>query len=105
MGTDNDDAVTLSLPGTVADHLEEMSLDADERKAYTDGVATRHGRGWSLKLTAPLEVHDSLLLRCWVLAGGRGIESSPAERAAYRIYANRIEQARAAQSSTPEPTA
>lgn len=88
-----DVGVTLDMPSTLAEFLREAELYDDGLEAYSSAQTVRRGRGYSLRVTATLETHKYLLDRCWVLAGGEGIESSPEDRRAYRIYAKRIEDA------------
>lgn len=88
----------IDMPGKVADFL-----NVDETAPMEEGTATRaalldskrinRGKGYSLRVTAPLSVHRELLEWAWTLAGGEGLESDPGEVKAYRTYADRIEEA------------
>lgn len=86
------------MPGTLADHLTEdgtapMEDGTATRKALTQAETIRRGKGYSLRVLAPMSVHRELLELAWPLAGGEGSEATPAERKAYRAYADRIEEA------------
>ncbi|MFD5784082.1 recombinase family protein [Streptomyces sp. NPDC126933] len=86
------------MPGTLADHLTEdgtapMEDGTATRKALTQAETVRRGKGYSLRVLAPMSVHREILELAWPLAGGEGSESTPAERKAYRAYADRIEEA------------
>jgi hypothetical protein len=89
--------VTLNMPGSLAVHLEDATFyEQAEREAYDGGRRISRGRhGFSLQITAPIPVHRAFLDRCWVLEGGENIDTSPGERAAYRMYKRRIETAEA----------
>ncbi|MFE9993520.1 hypothetical protein [Streptomyces avermitilis] len=88
--------VTLTMPAALVDFLyvEETAAmeDPDTRKALTEA---KNGRGGTLKVTGPLQVHRDLLDWAWTLAGGDGLESDPSEVRAYRAYAKRIDEAAA----------
>lgn len=86
------------MPGVLADHLTEdgtapMEEGTATRKALTQAETIRRGKGYSLRVLAPISVHRELLSLAWPLAGGERSESTPAERKAYRTYADRIEEA------------
>ncbi|WP_406730736.1 hypothetical protein [Streptomyces sp. NBC_01794] len=88
--------VTLTMPAALVDflYLEETAAmeDPDTRKALTEA---KNGRGGTLKVTGPLQVHRDLLDWAWTLAGGDGLESDPSEVRAYKAYAKRIDEAAA----------
>lgn len=77
--------VTLSVPGKIADLLRGAELSTAERAALEGGEAVRRGQGYTLSITAPLEIHRQLLARCDTFDG------SPAQRKARREYAARFE--------------
>lgn len=90
-----DAPVTLDLPGLLADHLRAVGDDTI-RQALIWGRIIRRGKGYSLRLTMPLELHHAALQQSAALADqGAG----PAERKAYRVYATRITAAQ--QQRTP----
>ncbi|GAA4994681.1 hypothetical protein GCM10023317_23530 [Actinopolymorpha pittospori] len=80
---------TLDVPGLLAEHLQNAPDDA-VRDALGAGWVIRRGQGYSLRLTAPLTVHQAALQQCAALAGDG---ATPAGRKAYRTYADRIESA------------
>ncbi len=84
----------IDVPGPVADFLLELPMVEDQEAAYDGGKPMRRGRGYILRVDAPLEIHEAWLERCWVMAGGKGIESTPRERQAYRTYGQRIAEKR-----------
>lgn len=90
-----DEVVTLNMPGSLSVHLEDATFhEAAEREAFEGGKRIARGRrGFSRRITAPISVHRAFLERCWVLEGGENIDTSPGERAAYRMYRLRIEAA------------
>lgn len=79
-------AVILYLPGLLADHLHHTG-DAAGRKALQGGRTIRRGQSHSVRVTAPLALHEVALKQCAALAGDG---STPAGRKAYRAYADRI---------------
>ncbi|QKG24602.1 hypothetical protein [Actinomadura verrucosospora] len=81
-----DTPVTLDLPGLLADHLRAVGDDTI-RAALILGRIIRCGKGYSIRLTMPLQLHHAALHQSAALAAeGAG----PAERKAYRVYATRI---------------
>jgi DNA invertase Pin-like site-specific DNA recombinase len=81
-----DTPVTLDLPGLLADHLRAVGDDTI-CAALIWGRIIRRGKGYSIRLTMPLEIHHAALHQSAALAAeGAG----PAERKAYRVYATRI---------------
>ncbi|WP_331767919.1 recombinase family protein [Embleya sp. NBC_00896] len=81
-----DEPTTLDVPGLLAEHLQGTPDDA-VRGALRAGWAIRRGRGYSLRVTAPLTLHQAVLGQCAALVGDG---STPAGRKAYRTYADRI---------------
>jgi putative DNA-invertase from lambdoid prophage Rac len=81
-------AVRVEIPGKVARHLDDhASLGEAERHALARGRTVRRGQGYSLHVTALPEVHQALLAAAAALdADG----PSSADRKAYRIYADRL---------------
>jgi putative DNA-invertase from lambdoid prophage Rac len=85
--------VRVEMPGTIVRHLvEQDSLGEAERDALRQGRAVRRGQGYSLHVTAFPDVHHALLAAAARLGAGR---ASPAQRKAYRIYAQRLNNATA----------
>ncbi|MEW1615664.1 MULTISPECIES: recombinase family protein [unclassified Streptomyces] len=80
-------AVTLDMPGKVADFLRATELDVVERGALDDGVTVRRGQGYTLRITTVPAVHRQLLDRCQPLDGTAAV---PAQRKARREYENRV---------------
>jgi hypothetical protein len=98
-------AAAIDIPGALAAHLAESELEPLAQKAFDGAQVTRRGRHESRRVTASVAVHRYLLERCWTLAGGPGVEATPAERRAYRTYSERIETAESAPAGAgPNPT-
>ncbi|MGW0188199.1 recombinase family protein [Streptomyces sp. NPDC003362] len=87
-----DPVVSIDVPGLLAKHLQGEA-DVAVRDALRDGRTIRRGQGYSLRVAAPLSVHQAALEACAVLAAGG---ASPAGRKAYRVYADRVDAAPAA---------
>ncbi|MDJ0344200.1 recombinase family protein [Streptomyces sp. H10-C2] len=77
--------VVLDMPGLLADLLQD-TRDTAVREALHRGRTIRRGQGYSVRVTAPLALHQAALKQCAALAGG----GAPAGRKAYRAYADRI---------------
>lgn len=81
-------AAVLDVPGLLADHLQ-TTRDAAVHDALHSGRTIRRGQGYSVRVTAPLALHQAALQQCAALAlAGDG--ATPAGRKAYRTYADRI---------------
>lgn len=80
-------AVTLDMPGKVADFLRAAELEPAERAALDQGVTVRRGQGYTLRVPAAPSVHRQLLSRCQPLDA---LAAIPAQRKARREYANRV---------------
>ncbi|MGW4824700.1 hypothetical protein ACWEP4_38725, partial [Streptomyces sp. NPDC004227] len=91
-----DPAVVIDVPGLLVEHLQGTE-DAAVRDALRDGRTIWRGKGYSLRVTAPLSVHQAALEACAALAVDG---AAPAGRKAYRVYANRVEAAPAARGMT-----
>jgi putative DNA-invertase from lambdoid prophage Rac len=78
--------VVLDVPGLLAGHLQG-TLDASIRDAPDSGRTIRRGQGYSVRVTAPLTLHQAALKQCAALVGD---DSTPAGRKVYRTYADRI---------------
>jgi putative DNA-invertase from lambdoid prophage Rac len=74
------------VPGLLAEHLKATRV-AEIREALRGGRSIRRGQGYSVRVTAPLALHQATLKQCAALAGNG---STPAGRKAYRTYADRI---------------
>ncbi|TVT47683.1 recombinase family protein [Amycolatopsis rhizosphaerae] len=80
--------VRIEVPGKIARHLSEHDgLGEAERHALQRGREVRRGQGYSLHVTALPDVHQALLTTAAVLNTD---SASPADRKAYRIYAERL---------------
>ncbi|MFI9352502.1 recombinase family protein [Streptomyces lydicus] len=79
-------AVVLDLPGLLADHLRQTG-DAAVHDALQAGRIIRRGQGHSVRIAAPLVLHQAALKQCAALMGDG---SASAGRKAYRAYADRI---------------
>ncbi|MEV0705229.1 recombinase family protein [Saccharopolyspora sp. NPDC050389] len=84
-------AIRVEIPGKIAHYLNNHSeLGEAERHALQNGRTVRRGQGYSLHVTALPDVHQALLATAVALnADG----ASSAERKAYRIYAERLNNA------------
>lgn len=94
-----DPVVSIDVPGLLAEHLQD-AVDVAVRDALRGGRTIRRGQGYSLRVAAPLSVHQAALEACATLAADG---AAPAGRKAYRVYADRVE-APAATSRTRETT-
>lgn len=65
-------AVTLDMPGTIADFLRAAELEPAEQAALDQGVTARRGQGYALRVRAVPSVHRQLLARCQPLPGDPG---------------------------------
>ncbi|MFC7387146.1 recombinase family protein [Sphaerisporangium rhizosphaerae] len=83
-------AVTLDMPGKVADYLRTTELKPAERAALDQGATVRRGQGYTLRVSAVPAVHRQLLARCQALDGGQDLPAVPAQRKARREYENRV---------------
>ncbi|MFG3417996.1 recombinase family protein [Micromonospora sp. NPDC048063] len=80
--------VRVEVPGKVAGHLADRTdLGEAERHALRRGRMVRRGHGYSLHVTAPPHVHQTLLAAAAALDTDG---ASSADRKAYRIYADRL---------------
>ena len=87
--------MTLDLPGLLADHLHAAGDDTIQ-PALATGRTIRRGQGRTVRLTAPLELHDAALQQSSALAADT---AGPAERKAHRVYATRIRTANGGNSA------
>jgi len=76
----------IDVPGLLAEHLKATKV-AEIREALRDGRTIRRGQGYSVRVTAPIALHQATLNQCADLIGDG---STPAGRKAYRAYADRI---------------
>ncbi|MCP2314069.1 hypothetical protein [Kitasatospora paracochleata] len=83
-------AVTLDMPGKVADFLRAAELEPAEQDALDQGVTVRRGQGYTLRVTVVPAVHRQLLARCQPLDGTPGTSVVPSQRKARREYENRV---------------
>jgi hypothetical protein len=84
-------AVQVEIPGKIADQLHDHpELGEAERHALRRGRVVRRGQGYSLHVAALPDVHQALLAAAATLTSS---EASPAWGKAYRIYADRLNNA------------
>lgn len=77
------------MPGKIARHLHQgEGLGEPERQALQKGRQVRRGQGYSLRVTATPQIHRTLLYAADALDSEA---SSPADRKAYRIYRDRVD--------------
>lgn len=76
----------IDVPGLLADHLQG-TRDTAVHEALLSGRTIRRGQGYSVRVTAPLALHQATLKQCAALAGD---DSTSVGRKAYRTYADRI---------------
>lgn len=88
-----DTPVTLTMPDALVGFLEDLDLAPDAQAAYDAGTPVPGSRYATRRITATVEVHRYLLERCWVLAGGPGVEATAGERRAYQLYRKHIDAA------------
>ncbi len=76
----------IDVPGLLAEYLKATEV-SEIHEALRGGRTIRRGQGYSVRVTAPLALHQATLGQCAALAGDG---STPAGRKAYRTYADRI---------------
>jgi hypothetical protein len=83
--------IRQEMPGKIARHLTGYSGDLGdtERLALQQGRQVRRGQGYSLHVTALPHVHRALL----AVAETVGESASAADRKAFRIYRDRLNDA------------
>ncbi|MFK0113981.1 recombinase family protein [Streptomyces sp. NPDC091217] len=79
-----DPTVSVDVPGLVAEHLQN-SEDASIADALRDGRTIRRGQGYSVRVTAPLSLHQAMIEQ-----SAAAMMQSPAGRKAHRIHSDRI---------------
>jgi hypothetical protein len=77
---------TIDVPGLLAEHLKATEV-AEIREALRGGRRILRGQGYSVRVSAPLVLHQAALKQCTVLADGG---FTPTGRKAFRTYADRI---------------
>ncbi len=87
--------MTLDLPGLLADHLRAVGDDTI-RKVLIRGRIIRRGKGYSIRLTVPPELHHAALHQS---AAPAAEGAGPTEHKAHRVHATRITAAQ--QHRTP----
>lgn len=92
-----DPILSIDVPGLVAEHLLENAQDVKIRDALRDGRTIRRGQGYSVRATAPLSVHLSMIEQSTDLMG------TPAGRKAHRIHSNRVAVANPANPASQPP--
>ncbi|WP_326693404.1 MULTISPECIES: hypothetical protein [unclassified Streptomyces] len=76
----------IDMPGLLAEHLKATKV-SDIRESLRSGRTIRRGQGYSVRVTAPLVLHQAALKQCVALAADGGTRAG---RKAYRTYAGRI---------------
>lgn len=86
--TTEPDRVVMEMPGKIARHLHGLDdLEEAQRHALRHGRTIRRGQGYSLHVTATPEIHHAMLHAAAPL-NAEG--ASSADRKAYRIYSERL---------------
>jgi DNA invertase Pin-like site-specific DNA recombinase len=89
--TTEPETVIVEMPGKIARHLHGRDdLDDAQRQALRHGRTVRRGQGYSLHVTATPEIHHAMLRAAAPLNAER---ASSADRKAYRIYRERLNNA------------
>ncbi|MFJ7345775.1 recombinase family protein [Streptomyces sp. NPDC101110] len=79
-----DPTVSVDVPGLVAEHLL-TGEDAKIRESLRDGRTIRRGQGYSVRVTAPLSLHQAMIEQ-----SSDALMQSPAGRKAHRLHSNRV---------------
>lgn len=79
----------LKMAGALHRFLDVEETAGAEILAGCDTAITRRGRGYSATVTGTAAMHRELLSTAWVLED-TGSDNSPAERTAYRAYADLV---------------
>ncbi|WP_309227557.1 recombinase family protein [Streptomyces lunaelactis] len=91
-----DPVAVVDVPGLVAEQLHG-SPDTAVRDAVRSGQTIRRGQGYSVRVTAPLSVHLSMVEQTSYLMG------SPAGRKARRVHSNRVAMVNPANPASQPP--
>jgi putative DNA-invertase from lambdoid prophage Rac len=78
-----DPTVLVDVPGLVAEHPQNTAT-AEIREVLREGRAIRRGPGHSVRVTAPLSVHLTMIEQ------SADLMDSPAGRKAHRIHSDRV---------------
>ncbi|MFE7268534.1 recombinase family protein [Streptomyces sp. NPDC057592] len=81
-----DPTVVVDVPGLVVEYLADVT-DDEVRQALADGQTIRRGQGRSVRVTAPLTVHQAMIEH------SAGLMQSPAGRKAHRVHSDRVQSA------------
>jgi len=85
---DDDPIVTLNIPGVLADYL--IAVESPVAWLLTDGKVIHYGeRGYSVKLTTQLSLHELILSAARALKDPE-VDAPVAVRRAYSKYTNRV---------------
>ncbi|MFK3734660.1 recombinase family protein [Streptomyces sp. NPDC088090] len=76
--------LVVDVPGLVAEHLQTATEDVSIRYSLAAGQSVRRGQGYSVRVTAPADVHQAMV------AASAGLMKSPAGRKARRIHTGRV---------------
>ncbi len=90
----------IAIPGALADFLNEEGTSGAQILSEGQVRRVQRGRGYSLIVDAPLEVHIALVAAAWPLAA-EGAESSASERRAFRKYDRQVAELRKQEVSVP----
>ncbi|MGW4186245.1 recombinase family protein [Streptomyces albidoflavus] len=83
-----DPVAVVDVPGLVAENLVDVADDA-VRQALAAGQTIRRGKGYSMRVTAPVSVHAAMIEH-----SATALMQSAAGRKAHRIHSDRVEAAR-----------
>lgn len=79
-----DPVVVVDVPGLVVEHLAAV-VDGAVRRALDAGQTIRRGRGYSVRVAAPVSVHAAMMEH-----SATALMQSPAGRKAHRIHSDRV---------------
>ncbi|MGW5003112.1 recombinase family protein [Streptomyces hydrogenans] len=76
--------LVVDVPGLVAEHLQTSTQDVAIRYSLAAGQSVRRGQGYSVRVTAPADVHQAMI------DVSSELVKSPAGRKARRIHTDRV---------------
>ncbi|MEU8882783.1 hypothetical protein [Streptomyces hydrogenans] len=74
----------VDVPGLAAEHLQTAPQDVAIRYSLAAGQSVRRGQGYSVRATAPADVHQA------IINASADLMQSPAGRKARRIHTGRV---------------